>query len=191
MGATPNSDPATALDKLFELALKLTDLMQRGLGERGLTASRAEVLLLLDKDGAMVQRQLSESLRCTPRYVTSLVDALEADGLAKRSPHPSDRRATLVSLTKRGAAAAARLAAERDQAARWLLGDVPRAELGVFVDVANQVLQRIGTALPDATPSSRERPDPRLGAPRSQPRGRARRRQSSGPSSPTAEEEES
>jgi len=34
---------------------------------------------------------------------TNIVDRLESDGLAKRSPHPSDRRTTLVSLTEAGA----------------------------------------------------------------------------------------
>lgn len=141
--AIPDSDPEAALDKLFELAVRLTDAMQRGLGERGLSASRAEVILALDNGGPMVQRALSESLRCTPRYVTTLVDSLEAEGLVRRSPHPTDRRATLVGLTEGGAAAAARMGAEREQAARWLLGDVPQGHLATFVAVAEHVLERI------------------------------------------------
>ncbi|HEX2046340.1 MAG TPA: MarR family transcriptional regulator [Acidimicrobiales bacterium] len=151
MNASANSDPETALDKLFELATKLTEVMERGLGERGLSASRAEVLLVLDKAGAMVQRQLGQALRCTPRYVTALVDALEAEGLVERGRHPTDRRATLVSLTELGAAAAARMGAERQEAARWLLGDVPRADLGTFVAIADQVLERIGAARPTSS----------------------------------------
>jgi hypothetical protein len=63
--ATGNS-PETALDKLFELAVRLTEAMQRGLGERGLTPSRAEVLLVLAQGGAMVQRQIGDSLAARP-----------------------------------------------------------------------------------------------------------------------------
>ena len=174
MDARGNS-PEEALDKLFELALRLTEVMQHGLGERGLSASGAEVLLTLDQGGPMVQRQLSESLRCTPRYVTALIDRLEADGMVKRSRHPTDRRATLVSLTRRGSAAAARLVGERQQAARWLLGDVPADELATFVGIANQVLERIGAAVPGAASPEAERSEGDADGLTPPPSGRARR----------------
>lgn len=144
------SSPEAALDKLFELALRLGEVTQAGLAERGLTASRAEVLLVLDEHGPMVQRRIGEALRCTPRYVTALIDGLEAEGLVGRARHPTDRRATVVSLTKRGSAAAARMVAERQQAAGWLLGNLPPEDLAAFVSVANQVLARIAAAAPDA-----------------------------------------
>lgn len=141
-------DPVVALDKVFELAGRLGELMHGALAERGLSPARAEMLFVLHEGGPVVQRQLSEALRCTPRHITTLVDDLEAEGLVMRRPHPSDRRATLVVLTERGAAAAARMAAERQEAARWLLGDVPLAHLTSFVAVADQVLERIAAALP-------------------------------------------
>jgi DNA-binding MarR family transcriptional regulator len=34
--------------------------------------------------------------------VTNIVDRLETDGMVKRVPHPSDRRATLVQITEAG-----------------------------------------------------------------------------------------
>ena len=34
--------------------------------------------------------------------MTALVDALEADGLVERRPHPTDGRSTVVSLTRSG-----------------------------------------------------------------------------------------
>ncbi len=148
MNASRNSDPVEALDAVFELAVRLTDAMHRGLGERGLNAARAEALLVLDRAGAIVQRQLGEALRCTPRYVTAIVDDLEGEGLVRRERHPTDRRATLVVLTDAGAAAAARMTAERRQAAQWLLGDVAPRALSTFVAVARQVLDRIGAATP-------------------------------------------
>ena len=157
---------------MFELAVRLTEAMQRGLGERGLSASRAEVLLVLHKGGPMVQRQLGDSLRCTPRYVTTLVDALEAEGLVRRRAHPTDRRATLVSLTARGTAAANKMDAERVEAARWLLGDVPATDLATFVAIADQVLERVSAAGPPP-PSARDQPSVTGGAPGSRPRSRA------------------
>ncbi len=133
-----------AFDRVFELAARLGDLMERDLGERGLSTARAEVLFVLHQRGPMVQRELSQALRCTPRHVTGLIDVLEAQGWVARSPHPTDRRATLVSLTERGTAAAARMHAERQESAAALFGDVAADELATFVAVLDRVLDRIG-----------------------------------------------
>ena len=139
-----------ALERLFELALLLSDGMDRGLAERGLSRSRAELLWRLRARSPMTQRELSQQLRCTPRNVTDLVDALESTGLVARGAHPTDRRATLVSLTDRGKAAAARLQAEYRQFAAELFHDVPAAELASFVKVVDHALGRLRQSGPTA-----------------------------------------
>jgi len=146
------ADPVTVLNKVFELADRLGDLMQTTLTERGLTTARAEVLLVLHHHGRpMVQRELSQALRCTPRHVTALVDALETHAWVTRGPHPTDRRATLVTLTEHGAAAARRMDTERDEAAYTLLGHLAAADLAGFLVVADHVLDNLNTA--DHAPS--------------------------------------
>ena len=143
-------DEGIALERLFELALLLADGMERGLAERGLSRARAELLWRLRARSPMTQRELSQELRCTPRNVTDLVDALETAGLVARGPHPTDRRATLVSLTDRGKAAAARLQAEYRQFAAELFRDVPAAELASFVKVVDHALGRLRQSGPTA-----------------------------------------
>ncbi|MGH3925473.1 MAG: MarR family winged helix-turn-helix transcriptional regulator [Pseudonocardiaceae bacterium] len=138
------SDAVAAFDKVFELAAVVGAVMQERLAERGLTPARAEVLFVLNQHGAMVQRELSDALRCTPRHVTALIDALEAQGWVARRPHPTDRRATLVALTEKGTAAAGRMQSERQDAAQSLFGDLPATELAGFVAVADHVLQQFG-----------------------------------------------
>jgi DNA-binding MarR family transcriptional regulator len=51
-------------------------------------------------------RDLAEQTGLTPRNMTAAVDCLEEEGLVTRRPHPSDRRATIVELTKSGQKAA-------------------------------------------------------------------------------------
>jgi DNA-binding MarR family transcriptional regulator len=46
--------------------------------------------------------ELAAHLRVAPRSVTDVVDALEERGLVTRAPDPSDRRATVVTLTASG-----------------------------------------------------------------------------------------
>ncbi|MFN2496384.1 MAG: MarR family winged helix-turn-helix transcriptional regulator [Pseudonocardiaceae bacterium] len=143
----------TAFDKVFELAALVGEVMHQVLAERGLTPARAEVLLVLNQQGAMVQRELSQALRCTPRHVTALIDALEAQGWVTRRPHPTDRRATLVTLTEKGTAAATKMERERQEAAQTLFGDLPATDLASFVAVADHVLDQFGapgSAVPDS-----------------------------------------
>ena len=139
------ADPVEAFDKAFELAARLAEAMRGALAERGLTASRAEVIYVLDRDGELVQRALADALRCTPRHVTGLVDRLQDAGLVARRPHPRDRRAISVGLTAAGAETARWMTESRHDAARAILGDVPHHDLAAFVRVADLIL---GTVTP-------------------------------------------
>ena len=53
----------------------------------------------LEADGPLTQRQLGERLALTSGAVTMLVDRLERAGWVARRPHPTDRRAVLLTLT--------------------------------------------------------------------------------------------
>jgi DNA-binding MarR family transcriptional regulator len=144
--ASGGVDVGVALERLFELAILVTDAMEGGLAERGLTRARAEVLWRLHRQGPMTQRELSEAMRCTPRNVTGLVDALERDGYAKRGPHPTDRRATLVTLTEQGAKVAAEVHADYRRGATGLLEGIPAAELAGFLATADEIVGRLRAA---------------------------------------------
>lgn len=132
--------PAEAMDRLFDLAVVLGELMNRRLAEHGLTPARAEVIWLLHHGGPRTQRELSQALKCTPRNVTGLVDALEAAGFVARSAHPTDRRATVVSLTQQGTTLVTDWHRDRDHGTAHLLGDTSAAELTTFVSVLDRVL---------------------------------------------------
>lgn len=64
--------------------------------------THARALHVLRCKGPQIMSGLGDELGVTPRYVTILVDGLEQDGMVARVPHPSDRRATLIKLTKTG-----------------------------------------------------------------------------------------
>ncbi len=56
----------------------------------------------------MSMGELAERLRIERPNATVLVDDLEARGLVRRRPHPTDRRAKIVEATAKGSRAAAR-----------------------------------------------------------------------------------
>lgn len=89
------------------------------------TFARYEVLMLLlfSKRGSLPMRVIGQRLQVHPTSVTNAVDRLEAAGLVRRVPHPTDRRATLIELTQAGEEVA--LAATR------ALNDEVFADVGV------------------------------------------------------------
>ena len=62
------------------------------------------MLLTFARSGRLPMRTMGERLQLHPTSVTNIVDRLQADGLVRRVPHPTDRRATLVEITEAGAA---------------------------------------------------------------------------------------
>ncbi len=61
--------------------------------------SRMRLLCELHRDGPQRMADLASALDVTPRNVTTLVDGLEREGIVRRRPHPTDRRATVIELT--------------------------------------------------------------------------------------------
>ena len=79
--------------------------------------SSVRVLETLESEGPTIMREIAASLGMTARNMTAIIDALEECGLVRRTPHPHDRRATVVELT-----AAGRKEAEqaREHAVSWV-----------------------------------------------------------------------
>jgi DNA-binding MarR family transcriptional regulator len=80
----------------------------------GVSWARVLLLRLLAAEPKTL-RTIAEWLAADAPYVTLMVDDLERRGLARRKPHPEDRRAKLVQLTAAGRAAAARAEAILDE----------------------------------------------------------------------------
>ncbi|MGK5637445.1 MarR family winged helix-turn-helix transcriptional regulator [Streptomyces sp. URMC 126] len=75
----------------------------RAAGENmGLSLSQAAVLSRLDRRGPATTVELARAEHVRPQSMGTTVAALEEAGLIERSPHPSDRRQVLISLTAEG-----------------------------------------------------------------------------------------
>jgi DNA-binding MarR family transcriptional regulator len=90
-------------------AIRLLTLRHRAraaelLAPLGLHPGQEALLLELARTGPMIQAQLSEALGCEPPSVTLMTRKLEASGHIRRTPVPSDKRASVVELTDSGAA---------------------------------------------------------------------------------------
>jgi DNA-binding MarR family transcriptional regulator len=69
-----------------------------------ITFARLEVLMVLlaSRRGGLPVGKISARLQVYPGAVTNVVDRLEADGLVRRAPHPTDGRGIIATITPRG-----------------------------------------------------------------------------------------
>lgn len=105
----------TSIMRAHQLMLARVDETLKPLG---LTFARYELLTLLSfaREGRMPLSSAARRLQVHPTSVTNTVDRLEAAGLVRREPHPSDGRGTLVALTDDGRRLAARATAALNSA---------------------------------------------------------------------------
>ena len=88
-------------------------------GEFATTLPRFDLLAQLEREpGGLTMGELSQRLMVTGGNVTGVTDQLESEGLVKRTPHPSDRRAFAVQLTPAGRRQFRRMAAVHEQ---WVI----------------------------------------------------------------------
>jgi DNA-binding MarR family transcriptional regulator len=92
-------------------AIRLLSLRHRAraaalLAPLGLHTGQEALLLELDRTGPRIQAQLADALGIEPPSVTLMTRKLEATGHIRRTPAPSDKRASVVELTDNGKALA-------------------------------------------------------------------------------------
>ncbi|SCF03260.1 DNA-binding transcriptional regulator, MarR family [Micromonospora viridifaciens] len=101
----------TSLMRAQQIALARVEAVLR---PHGVTFARYEVLMLLyfSRAGSLPMAKIGNRLQVHPTSVTNAVDRLESAGLVKRTPHPTDRRTTLVQLLPEGRELATRATEE-------------------------------------------------------------------------------
>jgi DNA-binding MarR family transcriptional regulator len=137
------SAPVHVFDRLLEIALYIQDDLADYFTGTGLTRARTQLLWELRRLGPSTQQTLATALNVTPRNVTGLVDALEAGGFVDRRRHPSDRRATLVTLTNLGTKTTAEMARGRELIASELVARFDDDQLDQFSRNLDTIAERL------------------------------------------------
>lgn len=91
----------------------------------GLNLSQTAVLAFLDKNGGMTNADLARAQAMKPQSMSTILANLEREALVERSPHPTDGRQILLSLTAQGVEARRKRSTAKHE---WLLAAV--AKLG-------------------------------------------------------------
>ncbi|WP_171170076.1 MarR family winged helix-turn-helix transcriptional regulator [Streptomyces sp. I05A-00742] len=91
-----------AASRLRVLAGQLTRRLRAAGEGTDVTLSQAAVLSGLDRRGPATTVELARWERVRPQSMGATLAGLEEAGLVERSPHPSDRRQVLISLSPEG-----------------------------------------------------------------------------------------
>lgn len=99
--AAPGMAMVTSIMRAHQVLIGRVD---RALAGLNLSFARYEVLMLLlfSRKGSLPLGKVGARLQVHPASVTNAVNRLEADGLLRRVPHPSDGRTTLGEITPEG-----------------------------------------------------------------------------------------
>ena len=88
-----------------------------GLGEPALSDTQLAALSALDRHGAMTPGELAEHEKVQPPSMTRVIAVLADSGLVTRSPHLTDRRQVMLTVSQAGRDLVSRVRRRRDA---WL-----------------------------------------------------------------------
>ncbi len=134
-----------AVTSIFRAQQIYLAMIDEALRPWGLTFARYEVLVLLSftRRGALPLSKVGARLQVHPTSVTNAVDRLEAHGLVRRVPHPTDRRTTLAEILPDGR----KVALDATASVNAAVFDDPHldaADIGRLVEVLGRLRRTAG-----------------------------------------------
>jgi DNA-binding MarR family transcriptional regulator len=150
MATTPSTDPEVAEfagQLFFRLWRASHTRVAEALQTIALTPALFALLNVLGVREGAIQQELGSAMGIDRSTMVSLVDDLEAAGLAERRPHPNDRRAREISITPNGR----RLLEQARRMARQVEDEVLG---GLTAEERRQLLTLLRRAFSSAPPQS-------------------------------------
>ena len=133
--------------RLLLAARLIGDRLAAYAGEHGLQIGEADVLLTLRRSGEpfrLSPTALAGSLLISTGAMTNRLDRLEARGLVRREPHPSDRRALEVALTQEGRRLVDEVLAGHVDNERQMLSALSDEEREQLTQILRKLLAHLG-----------------------------------------------
>jgi DNA-binding MarR family transcriptional regulator len=129
--------------KLAEALIEIRSVMRRrvdaALAAKGLSLAKFKILSVLDENGPCQPSLLAATLNQVARSITDAIDVLERDGLVARTPHPTDRRARLLSITVKGSSLVRATQGPKSDAIEAVFSVLSRSQQSQLLDLLNQV----------------------------------------------------
>lgn len=135
--------PPLALRIVF-LGKYIAHRMERELDSLGFNRTQTIVLTVLQHHPGLQPLQLCNPVGVKPANITRTLQTLEQLGLVERRPHPTDGRASLVYLTKKGEERARILSETVDELSTEMLKSIESRDLPTVERALDTLLAAIG-----------------------------------------------
>lgn len=123
-------------DRLHSTAIHLLRLVRVQDAAAGIAPARLSALSVVVFGGPVSLNDLARAEQVRPPTMSRIVDALEAQGLARRRTNQQDRRAVLIEATAKGASMLKR---GRSRRVKFLAGHLRRLTAGEQKDIERGV----------------------------------------------------
>jgi MarR family transcriptional regulator for hemolysin len=151
---TPLAAPLRLTIDMVLAARRWRALLDDRLRPLGQSAARMEAMAVISRsppDSAQIE--IARRIGIEGATFTRMLDALEADEMVERRPHPTDRRTKLIRLTPSGESALAEILAVADRLRTQLLAGIDVGE----VDRANLFLEALLWRMDEGLPAPERR----------------------------------
>ena len=147
--AIPAPEPGEVVEALMRLLYTVRRLHHGRFTDRELSGPRMRLLGALSGLEPLRMGDLAARLGLTARTITTLVDALEREGLLARRADPTDRRATLIELTDRGREYVDRIGVTLGELAEQVLAPLDAEERRQLLGLLSRLEVSCGAACRD------------------------------------------
>lgn len=137
----PTSQGTGLAEALVDLSHHVLHLFAEAGREHHLSQQQVELICAVIVRGSVGMGELGSVLRVEKSNLSNLVDRLEQRGFVARDRAPDDRRATRVTLTERGEAAAHGIYDSVTRRLRALLDAIPQTDQRRLTDTARGIIE--------------------------------------------------
>lgn len=141
----PQNSAAYWINRASRLLLRLHESRLRPLG---FGMSQLPVLIALEDGGAMPQKELARVARVEQPTMAEMLSRMERDGVVERAPDPSDKRASLTSLSRKSRARLPKAKAALLEGEREAMIGLNQAEKEQLLGLLRRVVSNLETTAP-------------------------------------------
>lgn len=109
----------------------------------GLGVAHMPVLIALAREGSLTQKEIAQRTHVEQPTAAALLQRMDAAGLTDRSPNPSDRRSTRISLSARAAALLPEALGLRQQTVSAATAGLSATDVELLNDLLGRVLANL------------------------------------------------
>lgn len=127
--------------ELMRCAKWVDTIYNRALKDEGMTVTQYETLLNLVEGGPLRQVEVGERLGSDKGSVPRILERLEREGMARRTPNKEDARSVVVEITEQGKKKMVRVLEKIRKVTRELTQELSDGELESFESGLSKVLK--------------------------------------------------